>query len=164
MIQRWQTLFLVLALVANGLMFNFDFWKAEARDDDKQVVEELRMNITHVVYHSSEEQQHQSETNTWILALYSLASISALAAILLFKHRKLQLRISRFAMLLETTLLVLVFLYTDDLTQEYFQHSAINSTYQTGIFLPIISVACFFVANLFIMRDQRLVRSADRLR
>lgn len=164
MIQRWQTLFLVLALVANGLMFNFNFWNAEAVDDNNQVVEELRMNIAQLAYHSSEKQQNQTETNTWILAIYSLASISALLAIFLYRNRKLQLRISRFAMLLETALLVLVFLYTDDLAQQYFQHSVSSSSYQTGIFLPIISVICFFVANMFIMRDQRLVRSADRLR
>lgn len=164
MIQRWQTLFLILALVANGLMFNFDFWTAEALDNDGQVVEELRMNITQLVYHASEQQQQQTKTNTWLLALYSLASISALVAIFLYRNRKLQLRISRFGMLLETALLVLAFFYTDDLSQQYFQHSVSSSNYQTGIFLPIISVVCFFIANMFIMRDQRLVRSAERLR
>jgi hypothetical protein len=164
MIQRWQTLFLILALVANGLMFNFDFWSAEATNDSDQVVEELQMNIMQLNYHPNEEGDAQSETNIWILALYGLASILALVAIFLYSNRKIQLRISRFAMLVETTLLVLVFLYTDDLAQQYFQHPVSDTNYQTGIFLPIISVVCFFVANMFIMRDQRLVRSADRLR
>jgi hypothetical protein len=164
MIQRWQTLFLILALIANGLMFNFDLWMAEATGDKGQTLEALHFKLTHLHYHSASEGEGMSESQPWLIALHGLASLLTIGAIFLYKNRKLQLRVSRFAMLLETGLLVLLLLYIDGMAQSYFEHSVSISQYQTGIFLPIASVVCFFIANMFIMRDERLVRSAERLR
>lgn len=165
MIQRLQTLFLILALVANGLMLNFDVFTASATDEAGKTVEQLTLRVTHLHYESSlTDSKSANETQIWLLALYGFASLMAIGAVFLYKNRSLQLKVSRFAMLLETGLLVLLFFYTDGAAEEYFRNDASQSSYQLGIFMPIISVICFFLANLFIMRDQQIVRSAERLR
>jgi len=35
---------------------------------------------------------------------------------------------------------------------------------EPGIYLPIVSVVFLVLANRFIMKDEKLIRSADRLR
>jgi hypothetical protein len=165
MIQRLQTLFLILALIANGLMFSFEFWSASAANDSDRVVEQLSLGLTHLSYETTlQDKRAASETHIYLIGLHGLASLLGLGAIFLYTNRTFQLRVSRLAMLLETGLLVLLLFYTDGATKDYFTNSVSNSSYQLGIFLPIVSILCFFMANLFIMRDEQKVRSAERLR
>ena len=165
MIQRLQTLFLILALIANGLMFSFEFWSASAANDSDRVVEQLSLGLTHLSYETTlQDKRAASETHVYLIGLHGLASLLGLGAIFLYTNRTFQLRVSRLAMLLETGLLVLLLFYTAGATKDYFTNSVSNSSYQLGIFLPIVSILCFFMANLFIIRDEQKVRSAERLR
>ena len=165
MIQRLQTIFLILALITNGLMFSFEFWSASAANESDQIVEQVSLSLMQLTYETTlQDKSAASETHIYLISLHGLASLLALGAIFLYTNRTLQLRVSRLGMLLETGLLVLLLFYTDGVTEDYFTHSISNSSYQLGIFFPIISVLCFFMANLFIMKDERKVRSAERLR
>lgn len=165
MIQRLQTLFLILAIAANGFMYTLDCWSATATNDKDQVIEQLNLDLIHFHYTTElSGKGSTSYTNTWLIALHSLSTFLGVGAIFLFRNRPLQLKISRFAMLIETGLLVLLFFYIDGAAQDYFTNSISYSSYEAGVFLPIVSVVGFFLANVFIMRDERLVRSAERLR
>jgi hypothetical protein len=39
-----------------------------------------------------------------------------------------------------------------------------KETYGVGLILPLLSIVCLFLANKAIRKDDKLIRSADRLR
>ena len=165
MIQRLQTLFLALAVIANLLMFNFDIWSAQATNEDGKVVEQIVINALELTYNPSlEGKATRTESRIWLTTLVSLVSLIGIVTIFLYKNRPTQLKISRFGMLLEAGLLVLIFYLVDSVEADYFVNEVSTSNYGVGIFLPMIGVVCFFLANIFIMKDERLVRSSERLR
>jgi len=164
MIQRLQTLFLVLAVVANLLMLNFNLWSGASLNEQGEAVEKAVISVLAVHYNPSlEGKTSQTDSVMWLTALTILVAAVALIAIFLFKNRNLQLKVSRFGMLLQAALIAMVFFYVDD-AQSYFVNNVQISSYEFGVFLPMIGVACFFLANMFILRDERLVRSSERLR
>ncbi len=164
MIQRWQTLFLILVVIANLLIFNFNLWSGEAVNEKGNVTEEVVLDALSIQYQSSsEEKSDSSDSVIWLTSLTIIATIAALVAILLFNNRRLQLRISRLGMLLEAALIALIFFYVDT-AQSHFVNDMSKSGYEFGVFLPMIGVVGFFIANILIIRDERLVKSAERLR
>ncbi len=164
MLQRLQTLFLILVVIANVLLFNFNLWSGKAVNDQGKARETVILNVLEIEYNVSEkEKSNKTQSTIWLTALVIISTIAAVAAILLFKNRNLQLKISRFGMLLEAALIAVIFFYVDE-AQTFFTHENKASSYEFGVFLPMIGVVCFFLANMFIIRDERLVRSAERLR
>lgn len=88
------------------------------------------------------------------LCLVFSAALSVLA-IFQFKNRKRQLLLSGFARFLITvSFALIVFLY----------HSAGEKIYSSGTLLLIIPFISLFAANFFIKKDEKLVKSADRIR
>lgn len=164
MIQRFQTLFLIIVVIANLLIFNFNFWGGEAVNEEGKVIEEVVLNALEIEYKPSlDGKTNQSDSVIWLTSLSAIATIVAIVAIFLFNNRRLQLRISRLGMLLEAALIALIFFYVDT-AQTHFANEITNSGYEFGVFLPMIGVVGFFLANIFIIRDERLVKSAERLR
>jgi hypothetical protein len=43
-------------------------------------------------------------------------------------------------------------------------HDIVSQQYSLGLYLPVVAVIANFLANRFIMRDEKLVRDSDRLR
>ena len=88
------------------------------------------------------------------LCLVFSAALSVLA-IFQFKNRKRQLLLSGFARFLITvSFALIVFLY----------HNAGEKIYSSGTLLLIIPFISLFAANFFIKKDEKLVKSADRIR
>ena len=82
------------------------------------------------------------------------SSILSIYSIFLYKNLKKQKLMSSFARLMVTISLFLL-VYVD---------SQKKLMIDTGFFLLILPFIFLFVANLYIKRDQKLIKSADRIR
>jgi len=157
MIQRIQTIFLVLAVISGVLLFffpladyynefsgNFRFYITELRPMDPDP------KITTTIWFTSP---------LWLISGVSVAL--SLVSVFLYKKRLVQLQLVAFNILLNIGLVVLIFLiYTSKITTL----TNIEPSYQFGIFLPLITIVFLVVANRFIRKDEALVKAADRLR
>jgi len=88
------------------------------------------------------------------LCLVFSAAISVLA-IFQFKNRKRQLLLSGLARFLITVSFALIVFFYD---------TAGEKTYSSGTLLLIIPFISLVAANFFIKKDEKLVKSADRIR
>ena len=90
-----------------------------------------------------------------------LLGILAIICIFLFKNRKLQFRLSVLGVILS-----IVFLFLEYIRVEQFKETQgiLNGSYQIGAVLPILMVIGYFLAARGIYKDEKLVKSLDRLR
>lgn len=156
MIQRIQTLFLLIVFAASLAAFFFpiaNFFSSPVYTIDLGVFGIKEYTEYGMVW-----------PNTILLpVVLGLTGIIAFATIFLYKRRKMQVRLIRFDLLLNIIYLGLIFFYyvpeLETLTQT-------NADYirEPGIYLPIVSVVFLILAYRFIMKDEKLIRSADRLR
>jgi hypothetical protein len=77
-----------------------------------------------------------------------------------FKKRTLQLKLNQLNIFLHVILVGGIFYYSTIIETKV----QATPVYGLGVTLPLISIIALFLANYFIRKDERLVRSADRLR
>lgn len=140
MIQRQQTLWLLLATAAGVLTFMFPFATGEelvAKTNMKQLV------------------QVDAGSNFFTLIL-SIASIGVSAVtIFMFKDRKLQLKLCILGLVISVAILVLYILNAKKL---------VSFTPALWAVLPVAVIAGYFMAWRNIRKDEKLVKSLDKLR
>lgn len=91
--------------------------------------------------------------------LFVLSTILSLVTILLFKNRKLQINLNRINIVINFFLLgVIVYLLLTLSGETQVSEKGIGS------FLPLVAVVLLSLANKAILKDERLVKSVDRLR
>ena len=90
-----------------------------------------------------------------------LLGVLATICIFLYKNRKLQFRLSVLGAIFSLAFLFLEYLQVEAFKKE---NSIVSGSYQLGALLPIIMVVFFILAARGIYRDEKLVRSLDRLR
>jgi len=144
MIQRIQTLFLVAASLAFWALFKLPF--ATSSQSASPLFDDKIFNIN---------------DNTILLVLTVLGGALTLINIFLFKNRGLQLRLNYlniiFALFLGAVAFWLVYSNGQSMGEiEVFD--------KFGLFLPLISLVFVILANVFIKKDNKLVKSMDRLR
>ena len=143
MIQRIQTIYLMLAsIVSGGLIFIFSLWNTI-----KQKVFVVDLFSREVI------------TLKIIPLMFISSAILSLIAIFLFKNRKLQFVIGRIIILINLFLLVLLIYLSLTLSGE-----TSVSEKGIGMFLPILAILFIVFANKAIKKDEDLVKSVDRLR
>jgi len=145
MIQRIQTIFLLLAALAFFSLFGLDF---------------LSSNINTQQFLADKSFDIQDHIALTVLA--ALGGVLALATIFLFENRSLQMRFGYLVMLLSIALpAVAAILF-------YQEWSGISNTakltLQLGLAAPALSLIFSILANRFIRKDEKLVKSMDRLR
>ena len=136
MIQRIQTIYLVVSAIVIGALF---MWFPVVIGTDGSVIME------------------RSEPLIFGLIFISIAL--AIISILSFKKRQLQFVLNRLNIILNFVLLG-VFVYRS-LT---ISGETIVSEKGIGVLFPIISIVFLVLANKAIKRDEDLVKSVDRLR
>jgi hypothetical protein len=96
-----------------------------------------------------------------LVILIILLGALAIICIFLFKKRKLQFRLSVFGVIFS-----IVFLFLEYIKVETFKtdNRIASGSYQIGALLPIAMVIFFFLAAKGVYRDEKLVKSLDRLR
>lgn len=143
MIQRIQSIFLLLASVAT-----FGFFGADAADTPAPVpASELFADGSYSLL-----------DDPVLIGLFALAGALFLADIFLFRNRKLQVTLSRVALLL----LVIGLAYGG--YRWYADSAAASAEPDFGLILPLVSLVFGVLAGRYILKDEKLVRSADRLR
>ena len=96
-----------------------------------------------------------------LLAFYILGGALAILSIFMYKRIKLQVKLGIFAfiaILIGMVMTVLLFL------QDPVMEQAIQPDDRLGIYAPFISLVAILLAQRFIRKDEKLVRSMDRLR
>jgi amino acid permease len=156
MIQRIQTLFLFLVFATSLAAFFFPI--ANFLSSPVYTIELGVFGIKEFADYD------MTWPNTILLpVVLGLTGLIAFITIFLYKRRKAQVRLIRFDLLLNIIYLALIFFYyvpeLETLTQT-------NADYisEPGIYLPIVSVVFLILASRFIKKDEKLIRSADRLR
>lgn len=140
MIQRQQTLWLLLATLSAVLTFMFPFAIGE------EVVEKTLMK---------QKAEIMAGSNFFTLIL-TIASIGiSFVTIFLFKDRKMQMKLSILGLLIAVVILVLYIMGMNKL---------IKPTPALWVILPVATIAGYFMAYKGIRSDEKLVKSLDKLR
>lgn len=158
MIQRIQSIFLLLAFLAAVALFFYPMAGIYSNlTAYKFYVYELKNMVP------GEASQFSFMTTFPLLLLNILVAALSVICVFLYKNRIRQAKIVRLAILLEIILIALVFfVYASIIERNLF--ASPNYLDEAGIYFPLISLIFLIMANRFIMKDEKLVRSADRLR
>ena len=96
-----------------------------------------------------------------LFAVTAITGLLALIALFLFKNRKLQLRLATFGIILS---LALVGLEVWQINSFRLENSTLTGFYAWGALLPIAMFVFFIMAASGIRKDEKLIKSLDRLR
>lgn len=141
MIQRIQSLWFLLASVAGFLTYQLPLWEGRLMENGIK-----KFNAT---------------DNLLFFALTMAISILALATIFLFKNRQLQKKLSVIGILVSLGLIALEFYFVNDFKTTL---NLSESTWKPGALMPILIAIFFFLALQGIRKDEKLIKSLDRLR
>lgn len=136
MIQRIQTIYLLLAAIASaGLIFVFHLWT------------------------NSEDVAIYATDNYLYLGLFLGSALLSLISIFSYKTRKFQFVLGRLNIILNFLLLaLLIYQLLMPPGESHISEKGV------GIFIPILSTVLLVLANKAIKKDEDLVKSVDRLR
>jgi len=104
----------------------------------------------------------KTETTVFITALATLGAINSLYTIFKFRKRKTQIKLGLLNLVVNL-LLIGSFIYAIKVGQDLLGNNQWGMM-QAGFFMPFISIICTLFANHYIRKDEKLVRSVDRLR
>lgn len=145
MIQRIQSIFLLLTSVTFFLQFVFNL-----ATSDQSIPKLLSDKIYNVLDHPV------------LIGLTVLGGAIALVNIFLFRNRPLQIRLGYLLIVLCILLPVVAMMLI--LTEGVALSAGQDINEGLGIGLPIIGLITTILANKFIGKDNKLVKSMDRLR
>jgi hypothetical protein len=138
MIQRIQSIFLLLSALILGANFKIPF--AYSSDASHPL-------FADGIYNLMEDQV--------LLGLYTLGILVTLAIILLYKRRALQLKLTIMSFLIIGGIFGI-------LASKFVSFQEYNLA--LGSFTPAGALICLILAYIFIKKDDKLVKSMDRLR
>jgi hypothetical protein len=158
MIQRIQSVFLLIALACSVAVFFFPL--AGIYSDTS----------TYLFYIYKFQNMVPGEVNQFnntavipLAAINGIMAILVLVSILSYKNRITQMRLVRFAIFLDIILVALIFfIYAGIIERTLFVTPDYMS--EAGIYFPLVALIFLILANRYIQRDERMVRSLDRLR
>jgi peptidoglycan/LPS O-acetylase OafA/YrhL len=137
MIQRAQSLFLVVVILCGVCLSFFPFWIGE------DSVSRYLRNLTSIT-----------------AAVNYLSSLLALVCLFLYKNRKLQIKLCYLLALINILLALVLLVFTKNVFKDDFEHGhRLWASY-----MPIVAIVAAIAASIFIKKDEELVRSADRIR
>jgi|SRR5690606_1429798 len=141
MIQRIQSLWLLVVVIAGFATYSLNLFIGTLPDGTKRVfplAESLLLAIGSIIL-----------------------AILALICIFLYKNRKLQFRLSVLGAIFSFGFLFLEYTIVEKLKAS---ENIISGSYQIGAILPIVMGIFFIIAARSIYKDEKLVKSLDRLR
>jgi hypothetical protein len=162
MIQRIQTVFLLVVAILHISLFFVPFWGA---------ANPLGVHI--LLDAAGVDGANLSTVKNLVLGnglnamkitiINSIIIFGALATIFLYNNRLTQIKFTWFLMMVTTVLLVVMFLAAEKVKGNI-EGLRFDSNYSFGIIIPVISLILLFLSARRIRHDENLVRSADRLR
>ena len=162
MLQRIQSLFLlVVAIVMVSILF-LPMWNKV----DVNAQEVVELNAFELVYSSFDESGEFTPMATvdtyWISVMAILAAAVALISIFSYKNRLRQMQLNTLNSLLMGGCLGFVYYYSTKGDQMLNPETVGN--FQIGFYIIAVGLLFNSLGNRFIRKDERLVRSADRIR
>ncbi|MCF6342457.1 MAG: DUF4293 domain-containing protein [Bacteroidales bacterium] len=157
MIQRIQSVYLLLAIVSLAAMFFFPLATFIGGDKDQLVL--------YIYQLLSEVPDSKPDVPFYFiypnLLLAALSLLITFISVFMFKKRMLQLKMVRLVILLILVLIGVFFFYY---AVELEKASGIAAQYDFGAYLPLAAFAFLLLAYRGIMSDEKLIRSSERLR
>ena len=138
MIQRIQSIWLLLAAMFDAVTFRFPFYSGDWAKDTLPAVIDLN-----------------ALTTIWLTILTVLDGLLAFVTIFFYHNRKTQLRLAYLGVFLTVLLLTVYFL---DIQDFYSGNVAIWAIFYFAI------LACYILAARGIWRDEKIITSMHRLR
>lgn len=145
MIQRIQTIFLFFAAACFAILF-----MVPMATSDKPTAQFLA------------DQVYTIQDQMVLMGLTVLGALIALFAIFLFNNRKLQVKLGYVLIVLAILLPVAAFIFLSNDTAN--QDATAHIEKQWGMFIPAASILFAGLAINYIRKDDKLVKSMDRLR
>jgi peptidoglycan/LPS O-acetylase OafA/YrhL len=140
MIQRIQSVWLLLAATLGGLLFAIPFYNEQTP-------------AARPLY----AQNHYS-----LLFAALLATCIPLVAIFLFKNRRAQVWLAVLSILANIAFIGVAVWLSGEMSTHYVP--PVTGAFSLGAVLPIFAIVALILAARAIRKDQKMIRSADRLR
>lgn len=174
MIQRIQSLLLLLAAVCYIWAAFLPIAVIHPKDDGEadwirveEPTEEAATGgvYTYTAWKVSDSQGETIAKTTLVAVLELLLGLCSLVVIFLFKKRKLQSKLCLANMFFGLLLLALMlFIYPDMLLPKQVAMKGAEVVYSLWTMVPMLAILLEYVAQKFILKDEKLVRASDRLR
>lgn len=154
MIQRIQTVYLLIVTILFILMFFFPYATLISAG------EEFELSFRGAV-HAGTNAWQWTFTTAWLSILNIIIPAISLITVNLYRHRILQIRLSIFNIILMLGFCALFFT-TKALLGNQYEYDVF--VYNWPLLLPVISATLTYLAVRAIAKDEALVRSLDRIR
>ena len=155
MIQRIQSIYLLIAALCSGLLLAAPLYNIETA------------TATYQLFLGGMVQTNPKDTiltsQPAILAVGILLTLFPIIILFLYKKRQVQMRLAVSAMMANTAMLLLLVGIVNK-SIDHITELHVKETYGFGLILPALSIVFLFLANKAIRKDDNLIRSADRLR
>ncbi len=138
MLQRIQSIWLLLAAIFAAVTFRFPFYTGDYIPDE--VVSVIDLN---------------AQTTIWLTIVSVITGALAFITIFLFDNRKLQLKLTFLGIFLSVLLLVMYFLEVNNFS---------SGSIALWCIFHFAMLATFIMASRGIWKDEKLIKSMDRLR
>ena len=151
MIQRIQTIYLAIAMIALALTLVFPFATYTIQGDI-------------AVYSGIGFDKENTDFFIFpIIANIIVSIVLSLIAILSFKNRKRQILMTRVNFIV--ILLLIVFIFSNfNFIESNYNFLKEEISYGIGFLFPILGLVCILMANRAIKKDEDLIKSMDRIR
>lgn len=157
MLQRIQTVFLFLVAVLMGLYFMFPVWVGTSTTTGTS--HQIFSLFYYQLDGEQEMVQYMPHAVSGILA--GLAIMVSLIEIFAYKNRLTQIKLGALNALVLAASLVAALWFAN---QQIAQWTDVRGQYGIGVFFPVVALVCNMLANRFIRKDEKLVKSMDRIR
>lgn len=172
MIQRIQSIYLVLALVGLALLFMFPTATFDLINPQTNTIEataSLDLLEQSTMYDETGIIPiFVGQGSVLLLVIAIVVLLGVLVSIFLFKNRMLQMRLVALMLVFVLAYIAIVFVSTIDGCVANLQASwpiwTVNVHYGVGTFAPLVVAVLLFLAQQAIKKDELKVRAADRLR
>ncbi|MEZ4907868.1 MAG: DUF4293 domain-containing protein [Saprospiraceae bacterium] len=145
MIQRIQTVFLLLIVVTYILIFEFPFAISSVAGTGFLADKDFDVYDSPV-----------------LLIIAGLGGLLALISIFLYKNRGVQVRLCYLSMVFSILLVVTAVVLFYNQAKTMISKGEIDDS--IGIYLPVLILVFGYLASRFIRKDEKTVKSMDRLR
>lgn len=164
MIQRIQTLFLLGVAVLMGMTNAYYIWGENSEDQNKvATLTTMKMQVidTAGTLRDTSDDTVIREDGTWYIGVLSiLTALVAIYSILQFKRRLTQMKLGALNALFMAATLGLSY-------YKIYQYEGLiegQGQISLGFYLPAGAMLLNIIANRFIRKDEKLVKSVDRIR
>jgi hypothetical protein len=159
MIQRIQSIFLLIVAVSMLLLNFFPIWVIEPEEGQVYSLFSAYFLVP-VTGELGSAKSMSFFPYVFVSLLAALSVIISIVEIFKYKNRLTQIKLGALNALLIAASLVLTVYFIIELQEEF----GIYGQYKFGSSLPVVALVFNLLANRFIRRDEKLVRSVDRLR